>query len=921
MKTIKKTIKVFLLILVFFVVFSNNLSIQSVDDGFALSITSTEPILSTTVPTISVSRKFVQNGDKPWAPTTLEAMLVYEKASPTAIDWDSDGDIDVLVGNSLGDITFFKNDGDNNFQRTNSFVSDLDGLRLFKGKTLILGKLIATQIAPFAVDWDSDGDMDLIVGGNSSSGKGLLRLYKNNGDDTFRKSTLSDSGDLYKKPLVYDWNSDSYLDVIVGEEDGVVKYYSNDGSGSISYSSYLIDTYDASHGLSNSAPAMINYGRGEGSDTFILGHRHVLTKYNIISYTSLEKADDIYLDDGNKFTKYYPVPTRVRWNRGSIQINQYDDIIVGGQDGSLSLLLSNSTGYYTDYFSNSDTSSSSETVEETSNTISNISVDSYSSPVMYDFDSDGDGDLIIGDKDGSIHYYENGGDNIFTKLDSASTRAIDSIVITNGYGTPAIGDFESDGTLDLVIGGFNGDLIWYQQSSGYLFTNMGNITDTSGTNIDVGRRSAPIFTDWNNDGQMDIISGGNGGKIYLYLNNGSNSFSDEGPLTDTDGNDLDVGYYSKPVAVDFDGDGNTDLLVGSDSGLIKLFINNGSGQFTSSGNIKDTDGNDITFSEYSDPYVVDLNNDGYKDLLVGAYDGKLATYMYDSSSGGYSIKIIGRTLTDRIEDVPYIKPLVADIDGDGDLDVLYGSQDGDFVLLENNSGTFEIIENFASISAATSDDKYTAPSLGDMDGDGDLDLVYGKYNGKLALYLNDGNYSFSNSHLTAYSSIDVGNYSVPTIIDWNGDGNLDIFVGESDGSINYYENDGAGGFTHTADFESIDVGDNSSPFAIDFDYDGDKDLIVGNEHGLVTLYENDGTGNLTESDTLSDNIGVGQHAAPTAGDWDNDGDMDLFVGSKKGWIYYYEYKRTLDNSGDLDTLKNLLDSKSGDSDTLFPVTQ
>ena len=196
------------------------------------------------------------------------------------------------------------------------------------------------------------------------------------------------------------------------------------------------------------------------------------------------------------------------------------------------------------------------------------------------------------------------------------------------------------------------------------------------------------------------------------------------------------------------------------------------------------------------------------------------------------------------------------------------------------------------------------PSLSDIDGDGDLDLVVGERNGKLKYYENTGSataptYTERTGSANPFDGFDVGILSAPSLSDIDGDGDLDLVVGEWDGKLKYYENTGsATAPTYTErtgsanPFDGFDVGSSIEPSLSDIDGDGDPDLVVGKWDGKLSYYENTGSATApaytkrTGSANPFDGFDVSGPSNPSLSDIDGDGDLDLVVGEYNGKLYY-----------------------------------
>lgn len=213
-------------------------------------------------------------------------------------------------------------------------------------------------------------------------------------------------------------------------------------------------------------------------------------------------------------------------------------------------------------------------------------------------------------------------------------------------------DYNEDGMLDIVVGDRNGYVNYFRRTGPGVndLTSEGHLVASVG-DINTGTNSAPFLVDWNEDGLMDLILGREptaGGSIWLYLNSGA-----VGAPVWTTYEAVNVGAspiaYSRsiPHVIDMNQDGKKDMIIGEDYGHIYYLENTGTNAapvFASSVMLQ-AGGTPIVFpSGYTDlkPYVVDWNGDGWLDIVTGNY----VNYVYLFLS--YPLTSIGETVEPQL---------------------------------------------------------------------------------------------------------------------------------------------------------------------------------------------------------------------------------------------------------------------------------
>lgn len=379
--------------------------------------------------------------------------------------------------------------------------------------------------------------------------------------------------------------------------------------------------------------------------------------------------------------------------------------------------------------------------------------------------------------------------------------------------------------------------------------------------------------------------------------------------------------------INADADGDPDLLVGDVGSSYLAYLHNAG---TADSGVVDTydsqyPSNSIAADAdiFMCPAHIDVNNDGKRDVLVspsapGSSENKTSSWYYMNTGADNAVVstfVQDDFLQEHMIDVGEgCFPVLFDYDLDGDKDLLIGNtgyyspsgQDVSKIALYRNDGTplapsFTFVhDDFAGIYAGNNNLMNLAPTFGDLDGDGDRDMLIGDFDGKLHFFRKDigsaENFVLAGAN---YQGIDVGDFAAPQLVDVNRDNKIDLLVGEQDGRVRYYENTGTASapvFTLiTSTFGGVDVrapgwySGYSVPLM--FDDNGSYTMVVGSERGWLYRYDNI-EGNLAGTFTLSDSMYVswreGGFSSAAVADLNGDGLYDMIIGNYAGGVSYFE---------------------------------
>ncbi|MEM8488821.1 MAG: VCBS repeat-containing protein, partial [Bacteroidota bacterium] len=266
-----------------------------------------------------------------------------------------------------------------------------------------------------------------------------------------------------------------------------------------------------------------------------------------------------------------------------------------------------------------------------SNPLNGEDVGSESAPFLVDIDNDGDLDLFAGATDGTIYYYENTGSAssaTYVQRTGGSNPA--NGIDVGSWCTPALVDIDDDDDFDLFISDESSNIFYYR-NTGTVSSPTFSSTTSPLTGPVATDENKPGFVDIDNDGDYDVFLGASNGGLVYFENTGSASSATFVQRTGGSNpfNGVDVGSYSSVNFVDIDHDGDWDAFAGEEAGVINFFENTGSTASPTfvqrTGNANYLDGVDV--GNYSRPILMDLDNDGDWDLFIGEEDGNFNYYL------------------------------------------------------------------------------------------------------------------------------------------------------------------------------------------------------------------------------------------------------------------------------------------------------
>lgn len=564
--------------------------------------------------------------------------------------------------------------------------------------------------------------------------------------------------------------------------------------------------------------------------------------------------------------------------------------------------------------------------------------------LLRDFDCDGRKDIFTFNGFGGIRIYRNVStmvsglqftereDNLQQFLDFGNNSYYTNVGVTS-VDIPAIDDFDGDGDLDIMTYSTLGIMMEYTRNFSVEIT--GGCDSLA---FELKNRCYGYFSESAFDNTITLHDETFHNQICLPGYNIANPSPE----------------FERPEAPEFNGGarhaGTTILTLDLNQQLPKEIVlgDIGANNLTALINSSTTSGMDsviaantsfpfgygpadsVNMDLFPGAFYEDLNNDGVRDLIVSPNEPNAAinheSVWYFQNTGLDDLPVFSPAQFDlfqreMIETGEGANPVFFDYNQDGLPDLLvanrgYYIEAGNWsskIALFENTGTADdpaftfMTDDFMNLSSFSLG-QGLYPTFGDMDGDGDPDMLIGTSSGELFVFNNTAGTGNPVQFELAVdpvlkdidgTTIDPGQFATPQLFDIDQDGLIDLLMGERNGQIHFYRNTGS---EANAEFEFVTgfLGEvnTSEGFPVTgysiiqfFEWDGEIYLLTGGEPGKIRLYQNI-SGNLDEAFELVNGqlFGVknGIRSSVAALDINNDGYLDFFFGNHSGGILFFE---------------------------------
>lgn len=727
-------------------------------------------------------------------------------------DIDFDGDDDAIAAGP--NVLLFESLGDGSFAEPVALTSDDAGY----GMTL-------------ARDMDNDGDLDLVA---SSAQRGII-IMKNHGDGTFAAEQVATDATGIIRMVVADLDGDGDSDIVSGSySEKRLAWHMNQGDGSF-------------------APQVVIAQDIEGLFSVDAGD---LDGDNMAEIVTAEFGENnsvaIYKSDGNGFVR----STISNDLNAPLAVEIADLDGDGDQDVAAGAYYGNSVVWYAnDGAGNFDAESE-------------LVTDNVGGPYRLratDWDNDADLDLVsVSTSDDKVAFHENLGGGVFAQ----------QVVLFDNWSGPTAGspaDIDGDGDADLLVASYADDaLLWVRNDTV-------RQDERFQSAFVIANELDGVFVvdavDLNNDGHLDVLAAvTSDSQVVWAANDGAGGFGEVKLIGTESGSPLFAGAF------DLDSDGDLDVVSASsfNADEISWYENDGSGSFSSQ-KVIDTG---LGQPRWLD--AADVDHDGDLDLLAAINDDDRYIWYANRLNEASNDFQLGGVIHDG-EGEGANKIFAIDMDQDGDVDVMTGSSTPGGpqpIAWYENDGLGNFVTRH-SVTESTTSSWYVRPA--DLDNDGDIDVVASSFVGPIVWYeqLSDGTFSDAQVISTAADA----SYGLD-VSDLDGDGDVDVVSGSyADNEIAWYENNGDGSFSG----QQVISQSQSGPFSVvaaDLDGDGDEDVLAASYYDdTVAWYENEAVEELPALRPSIDKYVTNEHVDVAfnfrSGQWHASVDVDEADGTEQ----------------------------------------
>lgn len=684
-------------------------------------------------------------------------------------------------------------------------------------------------------DMNSDGFLDIVEGNQAEEGSGQSAIYLNDGSGNFdwdgSEILFGDEHDSILSVAIGDVDADGTLDIVAGRESGGgIIFFNRNG---FLHEGKIDCSHPDVHCLAQDAGSVHAVALGDmdgtGSLDVILGGDNGSMIHFNDGQDNFERRTELLLENSGQVVKARALAVADLDGKNGL------DVVVGASEQPGHLFYNDGSGGFPQ--------DSIWTFGDTMNETTGLAV--------ADLDGQSGLDIVVSDDLQMNDLGQLGGGALYLN-DGAGRFDRDEAKFQTATGSTsvALGDLDNNGFVDLVYGDS------FAQGQAWLFGRSKEFSLPPlirfGTNEqDV---TSVAVADLNNDGLLDIALGVkkallDSSQNVIYLSDRQSILRDSLSLHE-------FGKGRTHAVGDMDADIDLDAVVAFKEGGLAVYENDGRGQLQ----VKEQ----LPAGQARDVVVADVDGSHGLDIIAGVPGQGVVVWLQDQE-GSFASKAITYSL-------PITSIAVGDLDGDSDVDIIAASRRL-FVLVNNGRGAFAAQE----VDTRNSDGANRL-LLGDFDHDGALDLLAVPYGGRSVIYFNSGAGAFSPDRVQHLPQ-SPDRIQTAVVGDLNGDGFLDVVLGAFLGPKIVLFNDGTGKFMKNNSYELGTYDDNTHGLDTgDANMDGYLDLAVFDPHQPTLVYINDGTGQFFQDRTwvFGGKISVNSGSIKF-GDMDGDGRVDLTV--------------------------------------------